>query len=355
MGKIIFDCDLMRFRNSGLHHYCLNLGIYVQKIFEKEKKDKIAFYVPSSEAHLFGPDAHCILEKKWHRKFFNPFLWDCDIWHAPFQSGKIVPMKNKRIKVLLTIHDLNALHEPLREEDKRENLARTQKLIDRADAIVCISNHTKDDVINNMEVHNKPVHVIYNGTHDVATPPSKAEAYMPQRPFLFTMGYINRKKNFHTLVPLLSNPKLELVIAGKLDDEIYISGMKETAARLGASDRLHIVGPVSETDKAWYLKNCEAFCLPSLAEGFGAPVVEAMTFGRPIFLSSLTSLPEIGGDVSFYFKNFDPVHMHQVLEEGMQTYLKDNLKERIIKRAKEFSWEKSAKQYVEVYHSMLQK
>ncbi len=352
MSKIILDCDLMRFRNSGLHHYCLNLGIYVQRILEKGQQDNIAFYVPQSEAGLFAPNANCIIEKKWHNKLFNPFLWDCDIWHAPFQSGKIVPINNKRIKVLLTIHDLNALHEPLKPEDRKDNLARTQKLIDRADALVCISNSTKKDVMNNMDVKNKPVHVIYNGTHDVAAPPLKPISYFPKRPFLFTMGYINRKKNFHTLVPLLSDPDLELVIAGKLDDDNYISGMKKTAEEMGASDRLHILGPVAEGDKAWYLKHCEAFFLPSLAEGFGAPVVEAMNFGRPIFLSNLTSLPEIGGDAAFYFQNFEPTHMREIFEEGMKKYALQNLKEKIIKRAADFSWEISAQKYVDVYRAM---
>lgn len=353
MGKIILDCDLMRFKNSGLHHYCLNLGIYVQKILEKERKDKISFYVPAAEAHLFGPQANCIVEKTWHNRLFNPFLWDCDIWHAPFQSGKIIPMDNKRIKVLLTVHDLNSLHEPLRPEDRIENLAKTQKLIDRADAIVCISNTTRNDVINNMEVANKPVYVIHNGTHDVMAPPEKPSGYLPQRPFLFTMGYINRKKNFHTLVPMLANPRLELVIAGKLDDENYIAEMEKTAAMMGVTDRLHVLGPVSEADKAWYLRHCEAFCLPSLAEGFGAPVVEAMSFGKPIFLSNLTSLPEIGADAAFYFKNFEPDHMLEIYQAGMKIYTETNLRERIIERSSEFSWEKSAQQYVNVYHSML--
>ena len=352
MRNIILDCDLMRFRNSGLHHYCLNLGIYVQRILENDAQYRIACYTPASEAELFLSKSNCIVEKKWHKKLGNPFLWNCDIWHAPFQSGKIIPMDNKRIKVVLTIHDLNALHEPLKPEDRSDNLARTQRLIDRADSLVCISNSTKKDVLNNMDVKNKPVHVIYNGTHDVATPPLNPTAYLPMRPFIFTMGYINRKKNFHTLVPFLSNPDMELVIAGKKDDYNYIEGMIKTAAAMGAADRLKILGPVSEADKSWYLQHCEAFFLPSLAEGFGAPVVEAMNFGRPIFLSNLTSLPEIGGDAAFYFENFEPAHMQDVFEKGMKKYLQENLKQRIINRAANFSWEKSAQQYVDVYKAL---
>jgi glycosyltransferase involved in cell wall biosynthesis len=184
-------------------------------------------------------------------------------------------------------------------------------------------------------------------------PPQKPSGYIPVIPFLFTMGYVNPKKNFHTLVPLLKNSNFELVIAGRLDDPDYISNMKKQAEAMGLNDRLKILGPVSEEDKAWYLHNCEAFLLPSLAEGFGAPVVEAMAFGKPVFLSNRTSLPEIGGDVAFYFQTFEADHMQQVLKTGLTEYKKNGLAYRIISRGKEFSWEEKAKEYLRVYKSLL--
>jgi glycosyltransferase involved in cell wall biosynthesis len=167
------------------------------------------------------------------------------------------------------------------------------------------------------------------------------------------MGYVNRKKNFHTLVPLLKDSRYELVIAGKLDDADYINRMRIEARKLGVAERLHLLGPVSEEDKAWYLQNCLAFALPSLAEGFGAPVVEAMKFGKPIFLSNLTSLPEIGSDVSFYFNSFEPDHMQQVFSEGMFEYQRNGLAKKIEARGNEFSWKEKAMDYLEVYRSLL--
>ena len=354
MYKIILDCDLMRYRDSGLYHYCLNLGTHVKKEMDKEQEGYISFYIPSAEKRSFGEDAICITEKKWHEKLFKPFLWDCDIWHAPFQSGRIIiPAKNRKIKILLTIHDLNCLHEDKPEKERMESLQKTQRLIDRSDVIVCISNHCKNDVITHLDVKNKPVHVVHNGTHNVTVPPLKPMGYNPPRPFLFTMGYVNRKKNFHTLVPLLKNTDLDLIIAGKLDEPDYVNKMKMEARKLGVSERLHILGPVSEEDKAWYFKNCLAFTLPSLAEGFGAPVVEAMKFGKPIFLSNLTSLPEIGGDVAFYFNSFEPGHMQEVFAEGIFQYRQNGLVNKIIERGNEFDWEEKAKEYLDVYKSMI--
>jgi glycosyltransferase involved in cell wall biosynthesis len=354
MSKIILDCDLMRFRDSGLYHYCLNLGTYVKKILDKKQKDRISFYVPSSEKKSFGPDGGCIIEKKWHQKFFKPFLWDCDIWHAPFQSGRIIiPQNNQRTRVLLTVHDLNCLHEDKPDKERVDSLRKTQSLIDRSHAIVCISHHCKRDVLANLDTKDKPVHVIHNGTHHVNIPPLKPGGYKPVRPFIFTMGYVNRKKNFHTLVPLLKNAEFELIVAGKLDETDYVNKMRLQARKLGVSERLHILGPVTEEDKAWYLSNCQAFLLPSLAEGFGATVVEAMKFGKPIFLSDLTSLPEIGGDVAFYFKNFEPEHMRHIFNEGIIQYQKNGLGKQIMERGNEFSWEQKAIEYQKLYESML--
>jgi len=354
MYRIILDCDLMRYRDSGLYHYCLNLGTYVKNALNKEQEGRISFYVPAAERDAFGTDAGSIIERKWHQKFLKPFLWDCDIWHAPFQSGRIiVPKKNARVKVLLTIHDLNCLHEDKPAKERQENLQKTQRLIDRSDSIVCISQHCKKDVLTHLDVKNKPVHVIHNGTHHITEPPLRPVSYMPVRPFIFTMGYVNRKKNFHTLLPLLKDTAFDLVIAGKLDEPDYVNKIKMQARKLGVLERLHILGPVSEKDKAWYFKNCLAFMLPSLAEGFGAPVVEAMKFGKPMFLSNLTSLPEIGGDVAFYFNSFEPGHMQHIFREGINEYQKNGLAGKIIKRGNEFDWKEKAEEYLVVYRSLV--
>jgi len=351
MSKIILDCDLMRFRNSGLYHYCLNLGNYVNRALEQRGEELMSFYVPPREKNSFEHKNRTIVEKRIHR-FFRPFLWDCRLWHAPFQSGRIVPT-SPSVKVLLTIHDLNPLHEGKSPEEQKKSLAHTQSLIDRSTAIVCISTFTKNDVLKNCKVGNKPVFVVHNGTHAVGQPQLSSSSYRPQRPFLFGMGYVNRKKNFHVLVPLLQDSEIELVIAGRLDEPDYVDAMKQQAKDMGVDDRLHLLGPVSEEEKAWYLKNCEAFTLPSLAEGFGAPVVEAMQFGRPLFLSNRTSLPEIGGDVAFYFENFEPEHMRRVVGEGLAKYRRNGMAQKILQRSKEFDWNQKALAYIDIYKKVL--
>ncbi len=352
-NRIILDCDLMRYPNSGLYHYCLNLGNYVNRHLSTAGGTPLSFYVPGNEINNFDDPGNCIKERKWHHRWFKPFLWDCGIWHAPFQSGRIIPMRNKRIKVVLTIHDLNCLHEDKPARERRLSLQHTQRLIDRADAIVCISHHCRKDVLEHMDTGSKPVYVIHNGTHQVNIPPVSPSGYRPVKPFVFTMGYVNRKKNFHTLLPLLENSDLELLLAGRLDEPDYVENMKNTALGLGVSEQLKILGPVPESDKAWYFKNCMAFALPSLAEGFGAPVVEAMAFGKPLFLSNLTSLPEIGKEVAFYFNSFEPGHMQEVFRAGMAAYDRNGLAQKIIQRGNDFSWKEKAAEYCSVYTSLM--
>jgi glycosyltransferase involved in cell wall biosynthesis len=352
MKKIILDCDLMKHPDSGLYHYCLNLGLEVKKILDKERSGKMAFYVPAAEVSSFGKNAQTIVEKINWRNTFKTFLWGCDIWHAPFQSGRIVPHNNKKVKVVLTIHDLNVLHEDKPEEERKNSLAHTQKLISRADAIVCISDFCKQDVLTNCDVGNTPVYVIHNGTHRVASPSLNGVVYKPKRPFLFTLGYVNRKKNQHVLLPMLKHTDMELVIAGKLDEPDYISQMKEEAREMGIEERVHVLGPVSEKDKAWYFEHCQAFVFPSIAEGFGAPVVEAMSFGKPIFLSSKTSLPEIGGNAAFYFTDFAPLHMKNVFDRGMEEYQKKGMWDVIKQRGRVFQWETKAREYVALYKTL---
>lgn len=355
MNTIILDCDLMRYPNSGLYYYCLNLGNYVQAALSADGHEQIKFYVPAAETNSFKKKENSIVEKKYH-KLFKPFLWNCSVWHAPFQSGRIIPdrKRHSNTKVVLTVHDLNVLHEGKTPDEQRKSIAHTQQLINKSDAIVCISEFTKSDVLKHCEVNGKPVHVIHNGTHPVSSLPLlSAYSYKPSRPFLFGMGYVNRKKNFHVLLSLLKNNNdVELVIAGRLDEMDYITNMQNQAMQMGIEDRVYIAGPVSESEKAWYLENCMAFVHPSLAEGFGFPVTEAMLFGKPVFISNRTSLPEIGGDVAFYFSSFEEEHMQKIFYEGMQQYNMNGMSKRIIRRAESFNWEKSAKQYIEVYRSL---
>ncbi|MFD2574197.1 glycosyltransferase family 4 protein [Spirosoma soli] len=312
-------------------------------------------YLPPRRKLKLPPEPYHLVEQRWH-KLFTPFLNDCRVWHAPFQSGRIVPNKKRypNMKVVLTIHDLNVLHEGKPEAYQQKSLAHTQSLIDQSDAIVCVSEFTRKDVLANCNVGNKPLHVIYNGANKAPNSVSEPPSFQPEREFLLGVGYLNSKKNFHVLLPLLqANPDLELIIIGRHDDPEYVTQMKTRAQSLGVETRVHLLGTVSEEEKSWYLSHCKALLHPSLAEGFGLPVIEAMQFGKPVFLSTLTSLPEIGGEAAFYFPDFAPDTIQEIYSRGMKAYENPALAEAIVKNAARFDWRESARQYLSVYESLM--
>lgn len=355
MSRIILDCNLMKYSHSGLYHYCQQLGNHINQLLKAQDQPLMQMYLPPRRKLKLPSEPYHLVEQRWH-KLFRPFLEDCRVWHAPFQSGRILPNKKRypNIKVVLTIHDLNVLHEGKPEDVQQKSLAHTQSLINQSDAIVCISKSTRSDVLAHCNVGDTPVHVIYNGLNKVPDQAGESTAYRPTRAFLLGIGYQNKKKNFHVLLPLLqSNSDLELLLVGHHDDLAYVNQMRQLAQGLGVSERLHLLGTVSEADKAWYLKHCKAFLHPSVAEGFGLPIVEAMRFGKPVFLSMATALPEIGGEAAFYFPSFEAEVIQHVYEQGMAIYARTPRAEAIIQQAARFTWEESAKQYIAVYQSLM--
>jgi glycosyltransferase involved in cell wall biosynthesis len=350
MHKIIFDCERMKFPDTGLYHYCLNLGMHLEKNINLHN-EKLFFYTPPWEQRWSFHTGNHITQNPL-QKFILPSLKGYDIWHSTYQNSHYMPLLNRKIKVVLSIHDLNFMYDEKKSVAKKQKYLRyMQGLINRADVIVCISEFSKKDVLQHCDIKNKPLYVIHNGTNLLLKPELTTKSYKPRKPFLFSIGVINRKKNFHVLLPLIKKNTMELLIAGKYDDRDYLSFIKKQSEELGVEDNVHLLGHVSENEKSWYFNNCSAFTLPSISEGFGLPLAEAMSCGKPLFLSDKTALPEIGGDVSFYFKDFQPDHMEQVFNSGMKEYNSNGLNKRIMERGRNFNWDKAALQYLEVYRS----
>lgn len=352
MNRIIFDCERMKYENTGLFHYCLNLGTHLKKFIQNDAEE-LAYYCPLETTQLFGSSQKHIVQNELH-KFRLPALDKFKIWHATYQDSYYIPFWNKKIQVVLSIHDLNFMYDASKSQAKKERyLRRLQMLIDRADAIICVSEYCKKDVVFYCNLANKPLHVIYNGTNTLTEPQLLKQSYMPTKPFIFSLGTIVPKKNFHSLLPLLQgHTDMELVIAGRIDDVGYYQSILDTANRMGISKKVKMVGPVSESEKSWYFNNCHAFAFPSTAEGFGLPVAEAMSVGKPLFLSGKTALPEIGGDVAFYFENFSASHMNETFVAGMKRYTLFKMQEKIIQKGKDYNWDIAAQEYWKIYRSL---
>jgi glycosyltransferase involved in cell wall biosynthesis len=344
MKKIFLETAKLSNLNSGLGQFCFHLG--KELLAQKADSLEFDFYVPKKSKGILG-SANYVIQSDLH-KFFPKKSGNYSLWHCMHQDSPYLPA-DKNLPLMLTVHDLNIIHRYTGNKLKRK-LENIQKKIDRATVITAISKFAAQEVKTHLNTGNKPLHVIYNGNALVKHENENRPAFVPEGKFLFSMGIIQPKKNFHVLIPLLEKQKeYKFVLAGN-DKDHYATEIKDLAMRYGVIDRLILPGKISEEEKYWLYKNCDAFLFPSLTEGFGLPVVEAMSLGKPVFLNQASSLPEVGGEEAFYWNDFDPVEMNEVFTNGMNTYANDPLKkERIIKWSAQFSWTNAAKQYISLY------
>jgi glycosyltransferase involved in cell wall biosynthesis len=349
-ANIIIDCERMKYHHTGLYHYCYNLGKNLVENYNPQN-ETLQFFLPEKEGAVFGKNAQYLHQKNLH-KLVLPSTNKINVWHTTHQDTGYYP-QHRKVPVVLTIHDLNVLHNTAKADFKKQRfINETAKKINRADHLTFISSFTKTDVEQYFDIANKPSAIIYNGCNIMEIENPSAPPVAPQLPFLFTIGTVTDKKNFHVLPALLTGNNRMLIISGITQSEIYKQKIIHEAVKHKVENRVIFTGPVTESDKQWYLKNCEAFVFPSLTEGFGLPVVEAMFFGKPIFLSACTSLPEIGGDAAYYFSSFDKETMQQTLEKGLQHYTATSPADNIKARAAMFSWKEAALKYLAIYRSL---
>lgn len=278
-----------------------------------------------------------------------------DLWHSLNQNTKIEPYHN--IPYVLTVHDVNFVEEKSNDMSHEHNI-RFQKKLDRSNAITYISHYAKASTHMYFKVPKVPEFVIYNGNpiSEIKISEDYKPIYTSERPFLFFIGEFTERKNIHTLVQMLEYlPEFNLVLSGKNETQYAKTILASTIKKLKLENRIIITGKISDNDKHYYLKNCTAFVFPSLREGFGIPPIEAMRFGKPTFISNNTSLPEIGGEYAFYWDNYEPKKMADVLNNGLIKFNSDieYYSKIYTEHAKTFDWDKAASDYIDVYRTVL--
>jgi len=361
MQQVVVDLYKLKYPNCGLGQVCLHLG----RAIARAQSDVVrpAFYLRRRDSHLVASQGvDTVRAWPWRKeKFvsrvrgaFQKLLRPsrCALWHSTDQFCKFWPL-DARVPVLLTIHDLNFLRE--KTPHKAEfYLNFVQAKVDRAAVIATISNFVADEIRAHLNLKGKDVRVIYNGTTFDPQAPANRPRFAPQTPFLFAIGTVVARKNFHVLIDLVRRlPEHQLVVAGKASDE-YAEEMKRRIRQEGLSSRITLPGEISDQQRTWLYRHCEAFCFPSLTEGFGLPVVEAMAHGKPVFISDRTSLPEVAGDLAFYFRSFDPQDMADVFRRGMRQFRdRPEMADRLRAKARSFSWDKAAAAYLQLYEEMV--
>lgn len=358
MLRVMVDLEALRVRNCGLGQFSLSLGHAL--LAERSADTQLTYFLRDAQ-HSYFADAGVPLasatnlRRETYCQALRPLLRHlarephCDVWHMSNQNAKFWPL-DQRVPMLLTIHDLNFLRERDTSLVPRE-LRKLQAKVDRASHIATVSRFVEQEVRALVDMKDKELSVVYNGVNLQADDRPTRPVFLPPAPFLFTIGEINPKKNFHVLVDLIERlPGKSLVIAGNKSSD-YARSIEETVRAKGLEQRVFLPGQISGGERLWLYQNCEAFLFPSTTEGFGLPVIEAMSAGRPVFLSHATSLPEVGGPLGFYWHAYDADHMLDVYQRGMQrVQTTPDFAHQLRQHAGQFTWQRAATQYLELYH-----
>jgi len=219
----------------------------------------------------------------------------------------------------------------------------------RADAIIAVSAFTKSQVVSLLGVAPGKVRVIHHGTRRLAFP-----AGGDREPVILNVGAIQKRKNIIRLVEAFEavDPSWRLVLAGASG-----FGAAEILGRIERSrarDRISVLGYISPSDLAsWYAK-AMIFAFPSLDEGFGMPVLEAMSAGIPVVTSNRSALPEVAGDAALLVDPEDTGALSGALRDLTRTpEFRQDLVRRGVARARLFTWKKAVYETWEVYRRLL--
>lgn len=347
--KVLIDFERMKYPNTGLYHFCLHLATNLSHITNGQPR--LHYYLPKILHGAFGNNVDYVNQRAFH-KFFFPKSNKYTVWHAAQQGTEYFPY-GAPCKKILTIHDINFMYDANKSSAKKAGyLKELTKKVNESDIVIAISHFVLKDLLQHIPSAGEKSRVIYNGCNIQEIENLTIPNYAPTDTFLYTIGVIAEKKNFHVLPALLLNNNYKLILSGIVENEMYKNRIIEEAKKYNVANRVIFTGPVSENDKQWYFKNCLAFVFPSLSEGFGLPVIEAMYFGKPTILSTSSSLPEVGGKHAYYFKNFDPDYMNEVLHNSLQHYKQLQPQQFIKSWAKTFSWQKAAEEYLNIYKSL---
>ena len=273
---------------------------------------------------------------------------DFDVFHPTFFDGYFLPYLNGR-PFVLTIHDM--IPEILRIKDGQ--IEKKRKLVDRATHIVAVSENTKVDIINLLNVPESKITVIYWGAPKQIVP--DVSPLIKGRYILF-VGLRASYKYFiptvRSLLPVIDrHPDINIVCTGP----DFSNSERDFFSRHQITERMIHIRP-SDVEMVNLYSNALCFVYPSLYEGFGIPILEAYQANCPVILNNKSCFPEIAKDAALFFDSDD---VSSSLEEVMESFLKMSKGEKEILLKKQrcrldfFSWKKTAMQYQELYESLL--
>ncbi|MDW8325557.1 MAG: glycosyltransferase family 1 protein [Anaerolineales bacterium] len=311
------------------------------------------------------------LARLWHRARLplpvETFIGPVDVFHSPDFT---LPPVRRGTRTLLTVHDLSFVRDP---GSAPPGLlaylnAVVPRSVARADHVLADSQATKNDLIELYRVPAEKVTVLYSGVEANFRPVTdaaqlaavRARYGLGEAPFILAVGTLQPRKNYVRLLQAFAavasqSPisDLQLVIAGGkgwLFDSIFAE-----VERLGLKQRVRFPGFVADGDLPALYSAARVLAYPSLYEGFGLPMLEAMACGTPVVASTASCLPEVAGDAALLVPPTDVPALAEALGRATaDEAVRAELIARGFARARAFTWSKSAEQLLALYHRLYQ-
>lgn len=289
--------------------------------------------------------------KGWKGMLNKMKAFESEVVHAASPSAALSFGFRNVQNTVATFHDPFIPLEYTEERDflRRQLLKTYLWSASNADQIIAVSEDTKNAVKDRFGVPDEKITVVHNGVDHERFSPGDTGFHGKIR--IGYLGGISQHKNVSTLI------EAYLSMDSDRDTELVIGGFGPRQEQLqreyiGKEDVV-LKGGIPEEEKVGFYRSMDIFVFPSLAEGFGLPLLEAMACGIPAISSNSTSLPEVGGDAALYFDPRDEKELAEKLEMLVDDPgLRDEVAEKCLERSREFSWEKTAKKTSEVYEKL---
>lgn len=293
------------------------------------------------------------------------FMGMMDVFHGPCY---FIP-RCLRCKSIVTIHDIMTLRSPefLKPETVNYYNKKIQASARRADAIIAVSNFTKEEIVDVLNIPDERVRVIYNGVSPVFHPVKERikiedvkAKYGIKGNYLLFVGNIEPKKNIvtliHACIALWNSTiyKYPLLIVGSKTCHLWhFEAVWKVVQQFHAEKDIIFADVVTNEDLPLLYSGAELFIFPSLFEGFGIPVIEAMACGTPVVASNRTSIPEIAGGAALLV---DPLNVNEITEAMHRVLSNSQLREHLVEKGlewvKNFSWEQTARETLKLYQEV---
>ncbi len=366
--RIGIDARVMSLKAGGIGRYTLEMAKSMAA--QTKANDHEFILYPGKDTDILElPDNWKYSKRKLTsrgilRSLFYSYIAGKDRLDAFYSADYLGPVLPMPCKTVITIHDLIPIVYPsiTRFQHRLVGNYLLPHAMRNASAIISVSTATKKDILKYTSVPENKIKVIYEGKNasfypraqdDRATREVRSYYGIGRDQYFLSLGVSDSKKNIKKIIKAFSEAikRLEsrciLVLAGSTGQNN--STLEHLINELHIQDKILFTGFVQDEHLPLLMSGARAFCFPSLYEGFGLPVLEAMACGCPVITSNISSLPEVAGNAALLV---DPANVEQ-LSQAMERLLKDDelyndLRARGISQSERFSWEHAAAELLEL-------